>query len=201
MTTRIAFMSVVIVFIALSVFPARGQAPAAAVRTGVTFFERIGASPAAREVLKGVARDSSLAKSVLEALGVRVESEAAAVHQWQSLSDAQLGAAITHDQLLTNKYLGSERFRSDDREMWHSAINTIRSKPLDPGMFKTPPNPIPLPAVDPNTGVPCNSRCRTLLRDYGKYSVGGAAVSSTVPLSAYVEALVKRQNAEETEKK
>jgi len=168
----------------LSVLPAQGQAIGA--------LERIGASPAARNLALRLARQSSMVRAVLEQLGVRVASEEAAVAQWRALSPAQLGAAISRNNELERLYLGSSSLRPEDRALWGSTINTIRLHKLDAPVIKSlelgkPPT---LSELLNDPLVPCDDDCRAILRWTKRYSLGA---STTVPLSVYVDSLVERQ--------
>jgi hypothetical protein len=145
MMIRIACAGAVLAF---SVLSAHGQA-AKVVLKGA---EELGSSPAARELLAGAARQSGLAKRVLEALGFHAESEAAAVKQLESLSATDFGSAL------------------------------IRRSELDAA--RRPPDM-------PNPSLTCGVLCRSALQDYGKYTLGAAG---TVPLSIYVDSLVRKQN-------
>jgi hypothetical protein len=153
---------------------------------------RIGNSPAAREVFADAARQSGFARSILEGLGVKVDSETAAIRQLQSLSDLERGAAISHDFRLSRKYMGSSLMQPEDRATWDLAIDSIRVNRLGEAVFKS------RKTIDPFASKPlvsdplltCNARCRAIIADMGKHTAAGAA---TVPLSTLVDSLVERQ--------
>jgi len=166
MMIRIACAGAVLAF---SVLSAHGQVGKVMLKGA----EELGSSPAARELLAGAARQSGLAKLVLEALGFNVKSEATAVTQLRSLSSinfgkallkrSELDAALQHGELDAAKKLNSE-------SLPHFA------EPSD----GEPPNP----------SLTCGALCRAAVQDYGKYTLGA---TGTVPLSVYVDALVQKQ--------
>lgn len=148
----------------------------------------IGRTAAAREVAVDVARRSDVVRKIMEGVGFQVESEAAAVRQWRSLSTEQLGAIITRDDRLTSRFLGSQRLNTEDRELWFSGINKIRRQNFDvPALGSESSSSA---ADGGNPVVVCDAGCRSLLR----YGGGGAAASSAVPLSDYIDRLIKKNN-------
>jgi hypothetical protein len=162
----------------------------------------IGASPAAREVAASVASRGGGAADVLKGLGFKVESEAAAVKQWQSLPPAQLGAAITRNEELTRRFLTSQRLTMEDRQLWYSGINTIRTNQIDLHILRSTDlsrslnrhglAEVTIGTDDHEPTVRCDENCRSLLRDFGLHAAAAGGVSSTVPLTTYMHALLKR---------
>lgn len=168
----------------LSVLSAYGQA--------LSVLERIGASPAARQLALRMPRQSSTAMAILEQLGIKATSEEAAVIQWRSLSNTQLGAVISRNNDLTRLYLGSSLIRPEDRALWGSTIDTIRVHKLDDSVIKSLQShqPLTLDQAFTDPLVPCDERCRAIFARAGKYSAGAAA---GVPLSISIDTLVERQ--------
>lgn len=148
----------------------------------------IGGTPAARQLAAGVARRSDLALKILEGVGFKVGSEAAAAEKWQSLSSAQLGAIITRDDQLTSRFLGSQRLNTEDRELWFSGINTIRAQKLDIPALETRQSSRWNDTADPT--ILCDQRCRSALR----YGGGGVAAASSVPAADYFGRLIKSRD-------
>ncbi|WP_198031152.1 hypothetical protein [Bradyrhizobium sp. th.b2] len=167
--------------------PAHAQAPA--VRA---LLSEIGATSAARQIATAVGRRSDLALKIMEGVGFKVESEAAAAQQWRMLSTEQLGTIITHDDHLTRQFLSSQRLTAEDRDLWYSGINTIRRNRIGLDALASPDSSglAKAPAVTSEPTVSCGQFCRAMLRDAGVT----AGVSSTVPLSTYIDALLKKDS-------
>jgi len=161
--------------LAFSVLSAHGQPAKVALRGAA----ELGSSAAARELLAGAARQSGLAKRVLEALGFHAESEATAITQLQSLSATDFGTALIRRSELDAALRrgGLDAVRRPNSELLQGYVKPRDGEPLD----MMPPNP----------SLTCGTLCRAALQDYGKYTLGA---TGTVPLSVYVDTLVRKES-------